>query len=127
MSYSQMTIVGRLGRDPEHRMTSTGKQIVSASVAVGSGEKTQWFKVNAWEKTGEWLKDAKKGDFVFAQGSLELRTYEKKTGGTAIDAIVNAQIVRTSHKKEAATDETYGGVATRMAPNADFDLEDLPF
>lgn len=122
MSYASISVVGRLARDPETRMTSTGKQIVSGSIAVGTGEKTQWFKIVAWEKTGEWLKDARKGDLVFAQGSLQLGMYEKKTGGTAIDAVVNAQVIRTSHKRDTAN-ETFVSQAT---PQADFDL-DVPF
>ena len=126
MSYCQITVVGRLARDPEVRVTQTGKQIVSASVAVGTGDKAQWFKLQAWEKTGDWLKDAKKGDLVFAQGSLQLGTYEKRTGGTAIDAVVNAQIIRTSHKREAV-DEVFG--AAPMQPQqSDFDFDDsIPF
>lgn len=129
MSYANITVVGRLARDPETRMTSTGKQIVTGSIAVGVKEKTQWFKLQAWDKTGDWLKDAKKGDLVFAQGSLQLGTYEKKTGGTAIDAVVNAQVIRTSHKRDdSAVDEIFGGQAPRQAtPQADFDLNDVPF
>jgi single-stranded DNA-binding protein len=60
MSYAQITIVGRLGRDPETKMTSTGKQIVTASVAVGKDDKTQWYKIQAWDKTGEWLQTQKR-------------------------------------------------------------------
>lgn len=126
MSYCQVTVVGRLARDPEVRMTQTGKEVVTASVAVGKDDKTQWFKIVAWEKTGIWLKDAKKGDLVFAQGSLQLGTYEKKTGGTAIDAIVNAQVIRTSHKREdVGTD--YSQQQLRQAVG-DIDFEsDIPF
>ena len=125
MSFAQATIVGRLARDPEVRMTQTGKEIVSASVAVGKDDKTQWFKIVAWEKTGIWLKDAKKGDLVFAQGSLQLGTYEKKTGGTAIDAVVNAQVIRTSHKREDVAD--YSQQQPRQAlTDLDFD-QDVPF
>ena len=124
MSYAQITIVGRLGRDPEVRMTSTGKQIVSASIAVGAYEKSQWYKIQAWDKTGEWLKDAKKGDLVFAQGSLTIGTYEKKTGGTAIDPVVNAQIIRTSHKRDSVPE--YSAQSANMAVGQDF-FEDIPF
>lgn len=125
MSYASITIVGRIARDPEVRMTQTGKEIVTASVAVGTKDKTQWFKLTAWEKTGMWLKDAKKGDLVFAQGSLQLGTYEKKTGGVAIDAVVNAQVIRTSHKRDDVPD--YGGQQPRQAASdMDFDLE-VPF
>lgn len=130
MSFASISVVGRLARDPEMRVTYTGKQIVTASVAVGVKEKTQWFKLQAWDRTGDWLKDAKKGDLVFAQGSLQLGTYEKKTGGVAIDAVVNAQAIRTSHKRDdAAVEEIFGGHAPRQAtPQADFDFDDtVPF
>lgn len=126
MSFAQVTIVGRLARDPEVRMTQTGKQIVTASVAVGKDDKTQWYKLNAWEQTGKWLVDAKKGDLVFAQGSLQLGTYERKTGGTAIDAVVNAQVIRTSHKREDAGND-FGSQQPRQAlTDLDFD-QDVPF
>lgn len=129
MSHASITVVGRLARDPETRMTSTGKQIVSGSVAVGPRDKTQWYKVQGWEKAGEWLKDAKKGDLVYAQGTLTIGTYEKKTGGVAIDAIVNAQIIRTSAKRDTpAIEEAFGASAPRQAQIADLDFDqDVPF
>lgn len=104
MSYAQITIVGRLGRDAEVRMTPTGKQIVSTSIAVGKDDKTVWYKVQGWDKTGDWLKDAKKGDMVFAQGSLQINTYTKKDGSTGVDAQVNAVVIRAmTQKKEQIT------------------------
>lgn len=104
MSYANITIVGRLGRDAEVKMTSTGKQIVTASVAVGKDDKTVWYKIQAWDKTGDWLKDAKKGDMVFAQGTLAINTYVKKDGTTAVDAQVNANVIRAmTQKKEQIT------------------------
>jgi single-strand DNA-binding protein len=125
MSYCQITLVGRLGRNPEVRVTQTGKEIVTASMAIGKDDKTQWFTLVCWEKTGMWLKDAAKGDMVFVQGSLEIKTYEKKTGGTAIDAQVNAQVIRAmTHKKEEAT--PFHGQQRAQVP-AQFDDTDLPF
>ena len=129
MSYAQITLVGRLGRDAETRMTQTGKEIVTASVAVGKDDKTIWYKINAWEKTGVWLKDARKGDMVFVQGNLELRTYEKKTGGTAIEASVNAQIIRAmkAQGQSEAIEHAFGGGQPRKASNDVAFDDDLPF
>jgi len=126
MSFAQVTVVGRIAKDPEVRMTQTGKEIVTASVAVGTKDKTQWFKVTAWEKTGIWLKDAKKGDLVFAQGSLQLGTYERKTGGAAIDAVVNASIIRTSHKREDFGNDFSSQQPRQALGDMDFD-SDIPF
>ena len=125
MSYAQLTIVGRLGRDPEVKIVGAGKELVTASIAVGKDDKTIWYRVNAWEKTGMWLKDAAKGDMVFVQGSLEIKTYEKKTGGTAVDATVNAQVVRAmTAKKDDLT--AFHGQQRAQVP-AQLEDIDLPF
>ena len=101
MSYAQITIVGRLGKDPEIRMTQKGEQMVSSSIAVGSNEKSQWYKITAMGKTAEGLAKAAKGDMAFIQGSLQIKTYERKDGKTGVEALVWANIVRAmSSKKE---------------------------
>ena len=130
MSYAQITIVGRLGKDPEVKMTQTGKELVTSSVAVGKEEKTTWFNIAAWERTGSWLKDARKGDMVFVQGTLELKTYQNRAGKIGIDASVNAQVIRAmkSQSQSDAIEHAFGGGhAPRQAtPQADIDL-DIPF
>lgn len=103
MSYSQVTLVGRLGRDPEVRMTANGKQIVTASMAVGRDDKTVWFKIQAWEKTGEWLKSNSKGDMVFVQGGFEVRSFDRKDGSKGLEPLVNAQAIRSMGKKDGIT------------------------
>lgn len=129
MSYCQITLVGRLGRNPEVRVTQSGKEIVTGSIAVGKDDKTQWFKVVCWEKTGMWLKDAAKGDMVFVQGGLTIGTYEKKTGGTAIDPVVNAQVIRAMKAQRSdSIEDAFGAAQPRQAANSDvvFD-DDIPF
>ena len=127
MSYLNVTIIGRIGRNPEVRMTQTGKQITSTSVAAGKGDKTIWFNVQAWDDKGKWLIEAEKGDQVYIEGGLEIGTYEKKTGGTAVDPRINAQVIRVFKKGEKADSpaiqEAFGG--KQPAP-VDLD-EDLPF
>ena len=99
MTHAITTLLGRAGRDAEVRMTQTGKQIVTCSLAVGGGDKTTWFSIQAWEKTGEYLKDVKKGDLVYASGSLTARQYEGKMGQrTSLE--LNATVIRTTGKKE---------------------------
>ena len=122
MTTAQITLVGRCGRDAEVKTTSTGKEIVSVNLAVGSGDKSQWYKVTAWEKTGNWLKDAKKGDQVYASGNLEIRQYEKKTGGVGTEILVNAQQVRL-FKSTPKNEFTSTPV---VSADMSFD-EDIPF
>ena len=123
MTHAITTLLGRAGRDAETRMTQTGRQIVTCSLAVGSGDKTTWFSVQAWEKTGEYLKEVKKGDLVYASGSLTAREYEGKHGKkTSLE--LNASIIRTTVKKDDVSDYTQLGQA--RSQQADVDL-DIPF
>lgn len=127
MSFINITIVGRLGRDAEVRLTPQGKEVVTANVAAGYKDKSQWFKVTAWDKMGVWLKDAKKGDQVYVDGQLEVRTYEKKTGGTGTELIINAQTIR-AFKKDAGNDvPAFTGSAQRSTDLSDMLDSDLPF
>jgi single-stranded DNA-binding protein len=122
MTHAITTLLGRAGRDAETRMTQTGKQIVTCSVAVGSGDKTTWFSIQAWEKTGEYLKDVKKGDLVYTSGSLTAREYEGKHGKkTSLE--LNASIIRTTVKNNDVPDYSQQGRAQAV----DFDDDDLPF
>ena len=123
MTHAITTLLGRAGRDAEVRMTQTGKQIVTCSLAVGGGDKTTWFSVQAWEKTGEYLKDVKKGDLVYASGSLTAREYEGKMGKrTALE--LNATVIRTTGKKENdVPDFTQPG---QRGQQVDFD-DSIPF
>lgn len=74
--------IGRLGKDPEARSTSSGTAITSFSIACGwkSGDKegTEWVNVTVFGKLaeicGEYLV---KGKQVFIQGRLTTDKYEK--------------------------------------------------
>jgi single-stranded DNA-binding protein len=81
--------------------------------------------VQAWEKTGDYLKDVKKGDLVYVSGGITAREYEGKMGKkTSLE--INAQIVRTTSKRDDVPD--YGGQQPRQATQqADFNLDDCPF
>lgn len=101
-----ITIVGRLGRDPETRYTPNGKMNIALNVAVGhrfrdaSGqqqERTNWFRVTAWGTLAEtldrlaqqgWLV---KGREVFVSGRFEAREYTGNDGQqrTSLDITAN--------------------------------------
>jgi len=121
MTHAVVTLLGRAGRDAETRMTPSGKQIVSCSLAVGSGDKTTWFSVQAWEKTGDYLKDVKKGDLVYVSGGITAREYEGKHGKkTSLE--INAQIVRTTSKRDDVPDYSQPGQARPVQGDVDLDI-----
>jgi single-strand DNA-binding protein len=85
--FQQIIIIGRLGQDPEVRMTQTGQAVASLTVACSEKwtgkdgkreEKTTWFKVISWGKLAEICgKYLKKGSLVQFVGKMEQRTWEK--------------------------------------------------
>lgn len=128
MSVASISILGRLGKDPEVRMTQSGKQITSASIAVSHGKdkSSTWFEVNAWDNMGKWLIEAQKGDQVLVIGDLEQQTYTKKDGSTGTKLSVNARTIRTFSKREAQPQVQNIG-QTPVKSVADFDFDVVPF
>ncbi len=89
--FSQITLVGRLGRDPEMRYTPAGEPVTTFSIATdrtykdGSGEQvkeTTWFRVQVWGKMAEATNTyLRKGKLVMVQGRLSV---DSKTGGPRV-------------------------------------------
>ena len=88
MSVNKVILVGRLGRDPEVRNTSSGQTVTNFSLATDesfkdrNGErqkKTEWHKVVVWGKqaeiAGQYLK---KGSLVFIDGQIQTRQWTNK-------------------------------------------------
>jgi len=84
-SINQVILMGRLTRDPEQRTTTTGKTIVSFSIAVdrvGQDDTADFFNVTAWEKLGELVMQyLAKGRRVLVQGRLRQDSWEDKETG----------------------------------------------
>ena len=83
---NRVQIIGRLGKDPESKLTPTGKKVVHFSVAISNRwkdregemrESTEWVNVEAWERLGETCQQyLKKGCLVYVEGRLKTDKYE---------------------------------------------------
>ncbi len=84
-SVNQVILMGRLTRDPEQRTTTTGKIIVSFSIAVdrgGQDDIADFININAWEKLGELVMQyLSKGRRVLVQGRLRQDRWDDKETG----------------------------------------------
>jgi len=82
---NQVILMGRLTRDPEQRTTTTGKTIVSFSIAVdraSQDDEADFFNINAWEKLGELVMQyLSKGRRVLVQGRLRQDRWDDKETG----------------------------------------------
>lgn len=80
--YQQITVVGRLGKDPEVKEvgeTTLAKFSIAADSFVKKGEKhTEWFNVVVWGKSAVAVGDyLKKGSQAVVVGEIRTREYEK--------------------------------------------------
>lgn len=103
---SRITIIGRLGRDPEIKQTKSGSNMCSMSVAVDSGfgnnKTTTWYRVSAFGKNAESsAKHLKKGSLICASGDLAVNEFEGKDGTTKLSLDITAdKIVFLSGRQE---------------------------
>lgn len=121
-----ISIVGRLGRDPETRYTPNGRMNIALNVAVGhrfrdaSGqqqERTNWFRVTAWGTLAEtldrlaqngWLA---KGREVYVSGRFEAREYTGNDGQqrTSLDITANEVTLVGSRGDNESGGGSYSG------------------
>lgn len=89
MNFNQVTIAGRLGRDPELRYIPSGTAVCDITVAVSDKvkkgdewvEKTCWVDVTLWSRTAEIANEyLKKGSVVLIGGRLEQESWQDKDG-----------------------------------------------
>lgn len=88
---NRVTLVGRLGKDPETRYTSGGQAVCNFSVATDetykdrAGERqkrTEWHRIVMWGKLAEIAQQyLKKGALVYLEGRIQSRQWEDKRDG----------------------------------------------
>jgi single-strand DNA-binding protein len=87
---NKVTLIGRLGADPQLKYTPSGRATVNFNLATNASwkdqdgnqqERTDWHRIVAWGKlaevVGEWLK---KGSLVYLEGRLQTRSYDDNNG-----------------------------------------------
>ena len=85
---NNISIIGRLTKDPELQATNSGIEFTRFNVAVASDVKVNgeravdFFTCVAWRETAKNIyKYFKKGSPIGLIGSMNSRTYEKQDGG----------------------------------------------
>ena len=92
-SVNKVTLLGRLGKDPELKYTSNGAAVANFSIATdlcwkdkdGGEEKTvtEWHRLVAWRNLAEIAgKFLAKGKQVYIEGRLQTRSWDDKDGVT---------------------------------------------
>jgi len=110
--FNKITLIGRLGRDPETRMTPAGT-VVNFSLATdetwldSQGQKqkrTEWHRIIVWGKQAELCaKYLTKGRLAFVEGSIQTRKYQDSQGQERSVTEVKAQRVLFLDKAAGST------------------------
>ena len=103
---NSVVIVGRVGQDPEVRYFDSGKVKTVLSVATNrwskDGDKTDWFRIELWDKKAEVAGEyAKKGALVAVEGRLAASKWQTKEGETREYYYILANDLRLLGKREA--------------------------
>lgn len=90
MSINKVTLLGRLGQNPELKYTPNGVAVCSFTVATNENwsdkngqkqERTEWHKIIVWGKLGELCSQyLTQGRQVYLEGSNQTRSWDDKNG-----------------------------------------------
>src|SRR5205085_4954909 len=111
-TFNQCQFIGRLGKDPEMNYTPNAKPVTKFSLAVdqGKGQETLWLNIVCWNELAERMNEyLSKGQLVFVQGRLVMRSYLDKTQvkRVAIDIVASTvQMLEKGKTPIAEADES---------------------
>ena len=118
-------IIGRLGKDPESRLTSSGKEVCNFSLATserykdnsGQQERTEWHNIVVWgSQAGPCGHYLKKGSMAAVDGKIQTRSWDKDGQKMYRTEIVAQRVEFLDSKKD-------GQQSNNNSPAED----DLPF
>ena len=137
--YQQLTIIGRLGKDPDMRYTPTGIPVCKFSVATDKHwtndqgqrqEETTWHNVTVWRKQAETCAQyLTKGSLVLVSGSVKANGYTNREGVAAASLEITAENVKflSTNREAAQAGATSPTAAPGEAGGAPIAEEEIPF
>ena len=130
---NKLILIGNLTRDPEMRVTKSGKTVCTFTIAVNNrqGEAT-FFRVNAWEKRAEICsKHLSKGKKVYVSGPVSVSTYQANNGETRASMDVLADEIEFLSPRDAEQEYQHQereAIQQEPAPNmVAVETDELPF
>jgi single-strand DNA-binding protein len=112
---NRVFLLGRVGKDPESRFTTSGTQVVSFSLATSEKykdkqgnkqEDTQWHNLVLWKKLAEIAeKYVNKGDQLLIEGKVSNRSYDDRDGNKKyISEIIVSNLEMLGGSREQKTE-----------------------
>jgi single-strand DNA-binding protein len=94
MSLNLVTLVGRVGRDPEVKYFESGSVVCKFTLAVNrrsrNSEEPDWFNLEMWGKTAEVAANyVRKGSLIGVAGALKFdRWQDRNTGADRTSPVI---------------------------------------
>ena len=122
MNVNKVTLVGRVGKEPETRETNKGEAVANISLATNSGygdnEKTDWHRVTFFGKIANTVIEyVKKGQELYVEGRISYSKYTGKDGIEKYSTNIIAYSMQMGQKGNTSS--------SSQSPLSDDD--DLPF
>lgn len=140
-SFNKIIIIGNISTDLELKQTQSGISVCSFNVAVNrrgtnnGDQKTDFFTVQAWRKTAEFVSQYfKKGSPILVCGQMQTREYTDKQGNKRTAYEIVADEVSFVGGKETPTERENAPTVGQqtympsqyMNPSATPQFEDFP-
>lgn len=118
-SVNKVTLLGRLGKDPEVKFLPNGSAVANFSIATTYGvkdkttnqweDRTEWHYITAYDRSAEIIRDyVKKGHQIYIEGRLTTRSWDDKETNKKVyrtEIVVN-DFVLMSGKGEGTIDNS---------------------
>jgi len=135
---NEVYLMGRLGKDPETKVTQAGMAVCNFTVATSDKfkkddvvtENTEWHRVIVFDRVAEICqKYLKKGSKVLVRGKVSYRQWEDKDGVKQHMTQIKAKTVEflSPRQKDAPLPKELQNIKTQPEVNPAFTTDDLPF
>lgn len=109
---NQVTLVGRLTKEPELKVTTEGRSVVNVTLAVNRNFRNQKGEIDAdfvqctlWGKTAEnTALYCTKGSLIGITGRIQTRSYENQEGKKTYVTEVIAEAVKFLDKRKTSAE-----------------------
>lgn len=122
---NKVIAIGNLGKDPEIKMTTSGKSVATFSLATkvwsAQGDQTEWLNCVAWERIAQLSADyLKKGSLVYIEGVMKTRSWEDADGKKSYKTEITVREIKFLSSKKSENNYS-------EPSNTPTSTDDLPF
>lgn len=131
---NRIILLGRLVKDPDVKVTTSGKTVCTFTLAVyrpfsGKDGKREadFINIQTWNKTAELIGNyVSKGQRLLVDGRLQIRSYDGKDGNKHYVTEVIADRVEFIERKEKSAQKAESEAVEGFGSEVQFD-EEIPF